>query len=656
MLRQTRLLAGLLFCCFAASATAQNYPRVPAARIATPPVIDGVLTAGEWDKANQCESFTDRLTTRPAAEKTTGWIAYDDKAISWAMYVHESDPSRIIAREIQPGANFDNDDHVALDLNPFNTRSYNGTSSFKVNALGNTNEDISGGRTAKREWRGEWTAKVTRVADGWTMEARIPWKILNFPGGKAIRMDFNMIRFQAGPRIASEFASLGQAGRPELRAEWLDVTPPNVGIERPWSFLTYLAAEADGSESGLRAGVDARYRFSETLTGLVSVNPDFKNIEGQIAGIEFTRTERFISDVRPFFTEGGGFFGLGSRFGFGQLFYSQRIQTFDAGAKAYGQLNKDWSIGALATYDRNAQSVGIAKVRRDFGNLGRIEGFASATQDDFTQDQTLGAAGSFRQGNLSGSATVAASRQDAASFASMYEAGVNYEAPRFFTTVRYNAITPDFNPQLGYIPWTDRKGYYTYTSLNKEMRHGPFRYANLEGGWSEYFTYQNEAQEKGYSFSGRVGLRNDTGIGFGHDETRYYGSPDNVWFVNVAFNENNRFRNFSVFYEKGLRDDMDSEYLSIGLTRRVAKGLDLGFNQSINKFQGTDRLTIATVGYELNPNQSFNGRLVTRDGKTNAYVAFRQSGNRGVEYFVILGDPNADQTVSRLSLKAVWAF
>jgi hypothetical protein len=62
------------------------------------------------------------------------------------------------------------------------------------------------------------------------------------------------------------------------------------------------------------------------------------------------------------------------------------------------------------------------------------------------------------------------------------------------------------------------------------------------------------------------------------------------------------------------------------------------------------------VGYELNPNQSINGRLVTRDGKTNAYVAFRQSGNRGVEYFVILGDPNADQSVSRLSLKAVWAF
>jgi hypothetical protein len=572
------------------------------------------------------------------------------------MYVRESGPERISAREIQPGASFTNDDHVILYINPVHTRTYNGTSSFRVNALGTTSEEISGGRTNKREWRGEWTAKVTRVADGWTMEARIPWKVLNYPPGKSLKMDFNMIRYQSGLKIASEFASLGQSQRPEQRAEWLDVTPPSVGIDHPWSFLAYAAPEYDRAESGLRAGIDARYRFSETVTGLVSYNPDFRNIEGQIAGIEFTRTERFLSDVRPFFTEGSGFFGLGSRFGFGQLFYSQRIETFDAGAKAYGQLDKDWSFGGLATYDRNAQSVGVMKVRRDFGTVGRVEAFASATQDDGFQDQTLGTSVSFTKANLSGAGYVAAARQNGEKFSSMYEGGLNYGAPHVFTTLRYSAITPDFAPALGYIPWTDRKGYYSYTSIGKEMRNGPIRSVNFDGGWSEYFTYANESQERGYSFGGRVGLRNDMGFGFSHDETYYFGEPDNVWSINAAFNESNRYRNFSVYYEKGLRGGIESEYLSFGLSRRIFKGVDLGLSQSVNYFLGANRQTLATLGYEISPTKSVNGRLVSRNGHTNAYLAFRQSGNKGTEYFVILGDPNAEETVSRISLKAVWAF
>ena len=656
MLRYLLLFIIGLSCWIPCAAVAQPFPRIPGAKLPKPPVIDGVLSPGEWDAASQCDHFTDRLTTRPAEEKTTGWLGYDDQAIYWAMYVHESHPERISAREIQPGASFTNDDHVILDINPFHTRTYNGTSSFRVNALGTTSEDISGGRTNKREWRGEWTAKVTRVADGWTMEARIPWKVLNYPPGKSLKMDFNLIRYQSGLKIASEFASLGQSQRPEQRAEWLDVTPPSVGIDHPWSFLAYAAPEYDRSESGVRAGIDARYRFSETVTGLVSYNPDFRNIEGQIAGIEFTRTERFLSDVRPFFTEGSGFFGFGSRFGFGQLFYSQRIATFDEGAKAYGQLNKDWSFGGLVTYDRAAQSVGVVKIRRDIGTVARVEGFASATQDDGLQDQTLGTSANFTKGNLSGSGYLAAARQNGGNFSSLYEGGLNYGAPHVFTTFRYEAVKPDFNPALGYIPWTDRKGYYNYTSLSKEMRNGPIRSVNLDGGWTEYFTYQNEIQEKGYNFSGHVGLRNDMGIGFGHDETYYYGQPDNVWSINTSINESNRYRNFSIYYEKGLRGGVESEYLSFGLNRRVAKGVDVGFSQSVNYFLGADRLTLATVGYEMTPTKSLNGRLVSRNGHTNAYLAFRQSGNKGTEYFVILGDPNAEETVSRVSLKVVWAF
>jgi hypothetical protein len=41
-------------------------------------------------------------------------------------------------------------------------------------------------------------------------------------------------------------------------------------------------------------------------------------------------------------------------------------------------------------------------------------------------------------------------------------------------------------------------------------------------------------------------------------------------------------------------------------------------------------------------------------GDINAYIAFRRSGNKGAEYFLIFGDPNARQFQASLILKAVF--
>jgi hypothetical protein len=43
-------------------------------------------------------------------------------------------------------------------------------------------------------------------------------------------------------------------------------------------------------------------------------------------------------------------------------------------------------------------------------------------------------------------------------------------------------------------------------------------------------------------------------------------------------------------------------------------------------------------------------------GGTNWYLSFRQSGNRGAEYYLILGDPNAVSFRTSLILKAVFPF
>lgn len=62
---------------------------------------------------------------------------------------------------------------------------------------------------------------------------------------------------------------------------------------------------------------------------------------------------------------------------------------------------------------------------------------------------------------------------------------------------------------------------------------------------------------------------------------------------------------------------------------------------------------ILSSSYDLGDDRSISGRLVQRKGTTNAYLSFRRSGNRGVEYYVIVGDPNAPSFRSSLIVKVV---
>jgi len=53
------------------------------------------------------------------------------------------------------------------------------------------------------------------------------------------------------------------------------------------------------------------------------------NVEQEVAGIEFTRSERILQDNRPFFSEGNDYFWLTGSYTFPRMFYSRRIGAFD---------------------------------------------------------------------------------------------------------------------------------------------------------------------------------------------------------------------------------------------------------------------------------------------------------------------------------------
>ena len=76
-------------------------------------------------------------------------------------------------------------------------------------------------------------------------------------------------------------------------------------------------------------------------------------------GIDFSYGERYVADRRPFFSEGGNVYQLGT------YFHSRRIRDMDGGVNLFGELGKNSSVGTLGTYHRHPQNV-IVRASQSF--------------------------------------------------------------------------------------------------------------------------------------------------------------------------------------------------------------------------------------------------------------------------------------------------
>jgi len=216
--------------------------------MAVPPKLDGDIGVDEWKDATKLGGFVDVFTNKAPEDLTDVYIGYDADAIYIAFYAHDTKPESIVGREVTPGASFNGEDTVTFRINPFGNRTGDGQSRFRVNVLNTESEEISGGRSAKREWRGEWQSATKRQPDGWTAEMRIPWKVLNYPASKSLSMDIQFERYQARTKVGSMWANTGIQTKAELFGYWTSVQPP--ARRTPIQYLAYAAPEYERTDDG----------------------------------------------------------------------------------------------------------------------------------------------------------------------------------------------------------------------------------------------------------------------------------------------------------------------------------------------------------------------------------------------------------------------
>ena len=651
-----------------AIADSKDVPRMQGVRVVRPPVIDGVLAEGEWDGLAHVKGFTDPYTDTNPAEDTEVWLGYDDEAIYIAFIAYDSQPGRIVAREIQPGSvpgvggssrggGSIREDVFEFQINPFGTRQ-GGMSAFRVNALGTTSERISGGRSSKREFIGEWHAAANIFDGGWVAEMRVPWSMLSVPGGEDLDMDINFSRGHVRTQVSSVWANTTLRRLSDRVGVWESVTPPKSTGEAKLVLLGYLAPEFDEDakeEFAIRGGLDARYEFNSQMTGLVSFNPDFRNIEQQVTSISFTRSERFERDNRPFFTEGSRFFGGGGMGGFGdQLFFTRRIDDFDQGAKFYGNLDAMNSVGVLVTREDGRRTDGVLNFSHLLGNRSSLGFFASTTDDVGVENTVYQARASIAQGNYNfrGSYGVAKHNGDSNSSGS---STVSYNVPKFSSSLTYSWVEPDFNPALGFVRFTDRRGFSLYTTHSTQYRTGPLRSFSATVFGQSYETYDNHNQQKSVSLRVRSTLRSDISLSISGETERFEDEEEKTISLGADFNVSDRYKSYGFDYNFGNRDGSDTQFVSIKGNYRLPGKIDVSLRHSFLNFEGHTEQTIFTLGWEIDERQSLTGRFVARNGENNFFVSYSSSGFTGLDWFLIIGDPNASEWRNRVSIKFVWA-
>jgi hypothetical protein len=222
-------------------------------------------------------------------------------------------------------------------------------------------------RNRDYSWDGIWFADAHIYDWGYAVEMKIPYKSIQYDESLAAwGLDFDRwipvntedlywctFEENEGQRI-SRFGQLQfENFQPAVHGLNLELYPLAI------SKATYISDNQ--YETDLSVGFNAFYNPSPKLTFLLTVNPDFAQIEADPFAFNISRYESYFSERRPFFTEGNEVFMPSGRMrnsGFYrplELFYSRRIGKklpdgqevpLIMGSKAFGRLG-EWEYGGF---------------------------------------------------------------------------------------------------------------------------------------------------------------------------------------------------------------------------------------------------------------------------------------------------------------------
>lgn len=360
----------------------------------TPPVIDGKIDDAIWKSA---AVFKDFVQIQPGdniapSRETIAYVGYDENNLFIAW--HAFDDPNLVRASVAKRDEVSSDANVSVTLDTFNDqrRAYQ----LYFNPLGIQADGIEGGGGGG--FGGPdfsvdivMESKGILLADGYSVEVRIPFKSLRYAAGKGKFWGFNLGRRM--PRLNDEnnswmpiersISTLSQIGKitglNDIKTERALEIVPSVTVsktaERIEDLSHPLGSRLQGGPMKADVGVSIKYQITPNVTLDAAVNPDFAEVEADAPVVRANeRFPIFFPEKRPFFLEGIDYFQTPL-----QVVNTRTIADPDVAFKLTGKTGRN-TFGVLTAVDRFPNTdtkayVGVLRLKRDFGvqsNIGMI--------------------------------------------------------------------------------------------------------------------------------------------------------------------------------------------------------------------------------------------------------------------------------------------
>lgn len=348
--------------------------------------IDGRIDPDEWAGAREIVEFrkTQPLSGAPASLPTRAWVMATPDGLAVAF--RNEQPPEVPRTRQRVRRDFDAQvDRVNLmvDFDGDGRTAYN----FTVSSTGGIYDAvITNENQFNDDWDGLWHYAVSEDAESWSVEMLIPWHTAPMRDGRdgmrTLRVYLDRVIGSTGERVAWPLASYE---RPRFVSEFAPLEVPAYS-QSLLAVTPYVSGLYDHVRGGARsdAGADLFWKPNGRFQLSATLNPDFGQVESDDLVVNFSATETFVSDKRPFFTENQGLFELTTPSDFSQQLYTRRVGgPADDGVGAgdiTAAIKLNGSIGAAKYGVFAAEEDGPAG--RSFQALRLVRDFA---------DQNLGA-------------------------------------------------------------------------------------------------------------------------------------------------------------------------------------------------------------------------------------------------------------------------
>ncbi len=357
--------------------------------------VDGDLADPGWQGAAAIDRFYETQPGENAEPKarTEVWLAYDDRSLYIAVKCHDPEPAKIRAPFVERDQVVGTDDNVAIFLDTRNDR--RSAVELRVNPRGIQADGVFSDANFNEDFAPDFfydsAARIT--GEGWQAELRVPFSSLRYP--EKDRQEWGIRIWRNYPReYRYAFYSTPEPRGTNCYICHLAPLGGLNGLPRASSLLLvpYAAAQdvaqapAAGAPLGegdgeADAGLDLKWTPSADTALDLTVNPDFSQVEADVAQIEVNeRFALFFPEKRPFFLEGVDLFDTPV-----QAVYTRTITAPRGGLRLTGKAGRS-SYTALLTQDRGGglvvlpgaaasdfapqdfrSWVGIGRVRHDLG-------------------------------------------------------------------------------------------------------------------------------------------------------------------------------------------------------------------------------------------------------------------------------------------------